>query len=98
MYSIRKILPGLKLIFILIFFGYLGMCPMENNAGKHWKQLSDPASLSEIAEVFVTEPEIPVVESSVEKVPVIIKPEPAEPGQAISPVHSLSDLGFHIEL
>jgi hypothetical protein len=100
MYSIQKILPGLKLTFILIIFGCLGMCLLENNARNQWKQPSDPASYMQLADIVVTESEIPVVESypAAEMVPDIIKPELAEPGKTILTVHSLSDLGLHIEL
>lgn len=100
MYSIRKILPGLKLTFILIIFSCLGMCLLENNARKQWKHPSDPVSFIQVTDIIVTEPEIPDVESypAVEKVPAIIKPELAEPGKTILTVHSLSDLGLHIEL
>ena len=97
---IKKILPGLKLTFILIIFGCVGTCLLENHARKHWQQPSDPASFMQVADIIVPEPEIPVVESypAAEMVPAIIKPELAEPGKTISPVHSLSDLGLHIEL
>ena len=54
----------------------------------------------QVADINVPEPEIPVVEyyPAAEMVPAIIKPELAESGKTILTVHSLSDLGLHIEL
>ena len=100
MYSILKILLGLKLTFLLIILGAGGSYVLERSALMRWTDEPNPSmfiqtAADELAEIVIPEP------GSIEKLkkidPVDIH-KSIEPGQSSSRVYSLSDLRLHIEL
>ena len=100
MYSTLKILPGLKLTFLLIIFGLAGIYMLEHGAHMRKQQIADqanylqnagmnpPGLVSQETNTMKSLPDLQGAEN----------PDPAESGQSIVKINSLSDLGLHIEL
>jgi hypothetical protein len=100
MYSILKILPGLKLTILLIIFGIGGIYLLEQKSHLIWQQLPDPVSVSHagIMPWMVGTDRLRDASSVQGEIHGVDKPVPGTPAKPFQEVHCLSDLGLHIEL
>ena len=100
MYSTLKILPGLKLTFLLIIFGTAGIYMLENDAKMRKQQIADQANYLQYAGMNppgMVSPET-ITMKSLPDLQGAENPDPAESGQSRVKINSLSDLGLHIQL
>jgi hypothetical protein len=100
MYSILKILPGLKLTFLLIIFGIGGIYLLEQKSHLKWQQLPDPVSVNQsgIMPWKVSADRLRHVSSAQGEIHGMDCPVSGGTAKPFQEVQCLSDLGFHIEL